>query len=48
MSFLLKVRVMEISLAIVRFAVGKSARGRMSVISQWDATRNESLDLSSG
>jgi hypothetical protein len=48
MSLLLKLRVMEVSLAIVRFAVGKSCMGGISVISEWDATRNESLGLSSG
>ncbi len=48
MSLLLKVRVMEMSLVSVRFAVSKSHMGGMNVISGWDATRNESLDLSSG
>jgi hypothetical protein len=47
MSLWLEVRVMEMSLAIVRFAVGKSCTGN-NVISEWEATRNDSCDLSSG
>jgi hypothetical protein len=48
MSLWLVVRVMEMSLAIVMFAVGYLARATMGVISGWEATSNESLDLSSG
>jgi hypothetical protein len=44
----LAVRVMEMSLAIVRFAGAYFARAMMRVISEWKATRNESLDYSSG